>query len=306
MHISAILLLSLVIPVLADDESSFSEPLAENWQRFNPLGIGTFDFSGGQCRVTCPTPPLAQAYVLGVPHALPRASFYAPTEFADVVASVDLTAWIPTTNRSSNGMFIGLLTRIQTPVASDSVNGYGLSLIDMTNGIGRLQIFRLTNEFTTVSIAGSADFPLNTLHRYRLLLSSRGEVHTGRVFDLSAPSAPIAQLVGYDATFTSGRTGVSISTDRFAPVDATFDNFLTWDGTPPQLAIRPGAVSGSIELSCDLRRAMASTLESSTDPAGIEDLWQNAWPLGEAQSGEKLECVFPIDGPSRFFRRKRL
>lgn len=51
----------------------------------------------------------------------------------------------------------------------------------------------------------------------------------------------------------------------------TFDNFLTWDGSPPPLAP-----------------------------------WQPAVPVASETTGGQLRLVFNIDPPRRFFRRKSL
>ena len=307
----------LTLPLLADDESSFSAPPPESWQRYDPRALASlspsvFDFSAGQCRIICgPPADLNEYYAFG----LARAGLFAPQVFTDSVASVDVIDWNPTTDRAAtDGTFIGVLTRVQTPVGLGNLNGYSASIVDMgpnsgPGGIGRngrLQIVLVYLESNFVPLNGYVDFPLDPTHDYRLLLASIGDKHTARVFDLTNPVAPVAELVGLDANFPSGNTGIMILTDRVALVDATFDNFLTWDGSPPPLIIQNGASPGTIELSCDRRRAMGTDLDSTTDLNQVEDFWQNALPQSATLSGEQLVSVFPIDGPRRFFRRKSL
>jgi hypothetical protein len=89
-------------------------------------------------------------------------------------------------------------------------------------------------------------------------------------------------------------------------IDATFDNFLAWDGTPPPLVIAPGSQSGTIVLSSDFHRSLATDLESTTDFSDPMTPWQLATPASASQSGGNLVTVFPVEGPTRFFRRKSL
>jgi hypothetical protein len=307
----------LTVPMLADDESSFDEPPPGTWQRYDPraaagLSPAVFDFSSGQCRIASAPPATIEEYNI---FGLARAGLFAPGEFAGTAASADVTAWNPTTNRESvDGTFIGVFTRVQSPVAPGQVTGYSASIIDMgpnsgPNGQGRngrLQLMLVYLESTFVPLTGYVDFPLDPARDYRLVLVSNGPLHTARVFDLANPAAPVAQLVGTDANFTTGRSGVMILTDRPAVVDATFDNFLTWNGAPPPLSIQPGATPGTIELTCNMHRSMASDLQSTTDLTGIPIPWLPATPQAASKSGNNLVTIFPINGPRRFFRRKGL
>jgi hypothetical protein len=291
-----------VLPILADDVADFSVAPAATWQRHNPLGIAVYDFSGGQCRITCAPPSPPELYYQVGPA---RGAILAPTEFGDVVASVDVTDWRLTNDRATESLFIGVVTRVQSPAYIGNVNCYGLSFLNMGNGTAKLQLDLIQGEVYITPLA-SVDFPLDPTRDYRLVLSSRGDIHTGRIFDLTNPATPVAEITAQDDSFAIGRCGISASTDRYTTVDATFDNFLAWDGTPPPLAIQPGAAPDTIELSCDLRRAMATRLETTTDLTQAVDFWQPAIPQSSAQSGEQLVNTFSINGPSRFFRRKSL
>jgi hypothetical protein len=308
---------SLALPVLADDESSFDAPPPGTWQLYDPraaagLSPAVFDFGSNQCRIISAPPATIEEYNK---FGLARAGLFAPSVFADCAASVDVTAWNATTNRESvDGTFIGVFTRVQSPVSLGNLTGYSASIIDMgpnsgTNGQGRngrLQLMLVYLESNFVPLNGYVDFPLDPAHDYRLVLVSSGSLHTARVFDLANPESPVAQLVASDNNLATGRTGMMILTDRPAPVDATFDNFLAWNGSPPPLSIQTGTAPGTIELSCHLHRSMATDLQSTTDLTGIVDSWQPAFPQAVSQSGNNLVSVFPINGPRHFFRRKSL
>jgi hypothetical protein len=314
-----VILFCTVLPALADDQSDFSSPPDETWLRHNPFVLigqpASIDFSNQTCRIQCQPPPEALANTIGPA----RGGLFAPGVFTDTAVSVDVTDWNPTTiNRNLgtsfvDGTFIGVFSRVQEPIEPGNLRGYSASMVDMGPGsdggsgrLGRLQMFVVVGELSFTQFGGYVDFPLDPTHDYRLVLTSRDNIHTARVFDLATPHTPVAERVGIANNFAAGRTGIMILTDRFAPVDTTFDNFLAWDGTPPPLAIAPGVDPGTIELSCDLHRSMATDLESTTDFSDPLAPWQPATPASASTAGGQLVTVFPIDGPTRFFRRKSL
>lgn len=305
----------LMFPLFADDETSFDTAAPAEWSRHNPLSAvgasATFTFDGATCRISAPAPaPEVYPLVGGA-----RAGLFAPEIFTDCVASVDLTDWIPTTNRNNDGTFVGVFTRVQPLGGPDGVAGYSASILDLGPGsdpnsqtggrLGRLQVNGvIENQGVFVSLDGYDDFELDPARDYRLVLSSIGSVHTARVYDLSQPGAPpVAQRIGTNALFTSGRTGMMILTDRLAPAEATFDNFLAWDGTPPALAIGPGSQAGTVELSCDFHRSLAGDLQTATALEAPGD-WTLAAPVPASLAGGRLVRVFPLDAPRRFFRLK--
>jgi hypothetical protein len=298
-------------PLIADDLADFASPPAVSWLRYDPLqplGLGaTFDFSGGQCRISAPAP----SYSVAMTYGGARAGLFAPTGFETTAASVDVTDWYPTTSRDFDGTFIGVMSRVQSPVGPGNVNGYSASILDMgpnsgPGGVGRngrLQIVRVINEGNFTQLGGYEDFLLDPTHDYRLVLVSRGEVHTACVYDLSNPCAPVATRTAQDSTFASGRSGVMILTDRLASVDATIDNFLTWDASPPQVFIQNRSVTGAIELRCDYLRYFGSFVQATTDLSGNTDTWQPLVPLSAVKSGDQMLAVFSAVYDRRFFRR---
>jgi len=323
MRLLPLLLLSSALPLLSDDEADFSITPDASWQRYDPRALAglipaaDFDFSGNQCRIVAPQPLTEAEYYTA--KGLARAGFFAPTDFSEAVASVDITSWSTTSSRSVDGTFIGVFTRVALSLDTiGDLNGYSASIIDMGEGSGpggigrngRLQLMLIYQETTYVPLVGYVDFPLDATHDYRLVLVSRGDIHTARVFDLASPAAPLAELVGQDENFTTGKTGIMILTDRIPHagghffIEATFDNFLAWDGTPPPMTIQSGGDPGTIELSCDTRRSMATDLQRA--PTLNPEDWQPATPAATSQSGDRLITTFPIDGPRCFFRRKSL
>ena len=306
----------LVLPLPADDESTFDSPLPGSWQLYDPRDLGglspsTIDFSGGRCHLESPPPTTIEEYLAA---GTARVGVFAPTVFTDCAASVEVTDWLPTTTRDESGTFIGVLTRVQAPVSPGGLNGYAAAVLDMGDNTGpggvgrngRLQLFRVEDEVSFTQLAGYKDYPLDPTHHYRLVLASRGHTHTARVFDLANPVAPLAELTAQDSTFPNGVSGFMILSDEFFPVAATFDNFLAWDGSPPATTVRPGTAPGTIDLVSDFRRALATDLETSTDLGGPGDLWHPATPLSATRVGDQWVAVFPANEPRRFFRRRAL
>ncbi len=284
----------LLLSALADDESDFTTAPPADWQRLDPTGRVDFDFSAGDCRITCPVPT-------SVEHFPPRAYLLAPTEFADTVVVADLTSWLATTDRGIDGCFSAVLTRIQQPAEPGGVSGYSLSVVDMTGGIGRLQIHFLYNE-SPILIAAPVDFAMDPARDYRLVFASTGSTHIGRVFDTSDLGQPLAQVVALDGIFETGRAGLGVSTDRVVPLDVRFDNFLAWDGSLPPLHILPGDQPGRVKLLRDARRSLAARLESTIDLSGGPDVWAPHAPVSTETVGDQVISHYDIDSPARFFR----
>lgn len=306
----------LATSALADDETSFTTTPDSSWERIEPLkelgvglGLGSgldlanFDFSGQTCRITCGVPPqeIISAYSYG---AVPRANLLAPTEFPDAVVSVDLISWQPPLPGMYDGSFPGVFTRIQPEAGFGKTDGFVFGVQPLQNNRGIIKIFRATNEYLD-QLAASPAFNLDPSKTYRLVFASRGSIHTGRIFDLSRPGIPLASITAADNFFVSepGRCGFGVAMPWPLPIDVTFDNFLAWDGTPAPLTIRQGETPGTIELLADTRRSMASDLETTTDPSDPA-AWIPAVPAGITESGPALIRVFPMLGPSAFFRGK--
>jgi hypothetical protein len=245
-----------------------------------------------------------------IPAMAPRIFLFAPTSHADTCTSVDLIDCTPTTSRSLDGQYHCLFTRIQPAIGLGTTSGYGMAIIDRGDGTAEMEFNLIFNE-ALIEFPPVVTFSFNQESTYRLVLSSRGNVHTARVFDLSFPASPLVEMqyIDEENNYPTGRTGFGVLTDRYldavyyAPPDATFDNFLTWDAKPCPVAIEPGVTPGTFVIASDLYRSMGTALETSTDPAAA---WQPAVPASSEVVGGQLRLVFNIDQPRRFFRRKNL
>jgi hypothetical protein len=300
------------LPIIhGDDETPFATAPDETWERVEPLkeigyDLANFDFSAQTCRITCGVPPAEAFTVFGL-GAFPRANLLAPSEHVDAVASVDIISWQPPLGNLLDGSFPAVFTRIQPDAGFGQTTGFSLALQTLQGGLGRLRIY-LSNNEALQQLGQSATFTLDPARSYRLVLASRGDRHTGRIFDLTAPAAPVASLTiqNFNLASEGGRCGFGVAMPHPLPIDVTFDNFLAWDGTPPPLAIRQGTAPGTIELLSDTRRTMASALETTTDLSDLLTPWLPATPASATTSGETLIRIFPLNGPRAFFRGKSL
>lgn len=290
----ALILSLLSLPLLAEDETDFSTVPPAAWVRFDPTGRTTYDFSAGDCHFSCPVPTQIEHYPA-------RSYLFSPTVFSDTVVVADLTSWPPTTNRNVDGCFAAVVTRVQDDPQAGTLGCYGLSIVDMGNGTGRLQLHIMYGE-NPYLITSPADFSMDSAKDYRLVLASYGDKHLGRVFDTADLSQPLAEVSGLNDFYVTGRAGIGVVTDRVVGLDVRFDNYLAWDGTLPPLSILPGDQSGQIKLLRDARRSLAARLETTTDLEGIAVPWQPAVPSsGETGEGQVI-THHDMDGPARFFR----
>ena len=307
------IVLSLVsaLPIIrADDESSFTTVPDASWERVEPLkeiglDLANFDFSAQTCRITCAVPPPEVLLQLGAA-AAPRANLLAPTEYVDAVVSVDILSWQPPVGNLLDGSFPGVFTRIQPDAGFGKTTGFTLSLQTLQGGLGRIRIYLASNE-ALLQLSQSPTFTLDPTRVYRLVLASRGDRHTGRIFDLTNPATPVVSITVQNPNLVTdaGRCGFGVAMPHPLPIDVTFDNFLAWDGTPPPLTIRQGTAPDTIEILSDTRRSMASALETTldlSDPAA----WQPATPLSTSESGPTFIQIFPLNAPRAFFRGKSL
>jgi hypothetical protein len=207
-----------------------------------------------------------------------------------------------------DGSFPGVFTRIQPEAGFGKTTGFVLGLQTLQGGLGRIRIYLAFNEFLSdPQLAQSPTFTLDPTRIYRLVLASRGDRHTGRIFDLTNPATPVASITvqNFNLATDPGRCGFGVAMPHPLPIDVTFDNFLAWDGTPPPLTIRQGTAPGTIEILSDTRRSMASALETTLDPSDPA-AWQPATPLSTTESGPTLIRAFPLTAPRAFFRGKSL
>ena len=298
------------LSAVADDETSFATAPDASWERLEPLkeigyDLANFDFTTETCRITCAVPP-PEAFSLYGLGAFPRANLLAPTEYLDAVASVDVISWQPPQGNLLDGSFPAVFTRIQAETGFAKTDGYSLALQTLQGGLGRIRIYLAFNE-ALLQLVESPTFTLDPARSYRLVLASRGDQHSGRIFDLTNPGTPLATISVQNPNLSTapGRCGFGVAMPHPLPIDVTFDNFLAWDGAPAPLIIRQGSEPGTIELLADTRRSMASTLETTTDHSNPAS-WLPATPASTTVSGPTLIRTFPLNGPSAFFRGKSL
>jgi hypothetical protein len=269
----------------ADEETNFTSPPPVSWTRFNPLGFAAFDFSAGKARLSSPSP---SAGLYGV-YGPARLALFAPTIYTQTVVSVDLVAW------SANKNVTGIIARAGN-LGLGATRGYSFGFIPST---GEAAIHRVTGEFPTV-ISPVITMPVIAGQSYRMVLVCAGNVLTGRVFSSANLTVPLVEVTATDATYASGITGVVNSTDQLGAIDATFDNFLAWDGTLPPLTVRVG--DETMLISTTLMRSLATNLEASDD---LAQPWLKVFPDVRINGAQLENEVSTLVSP-RFYRRRLL
>lgn len=216
---------ALVIPAVAilagralAQSDNFNDGNDVGWQRYDPFAPfganATFSFPGGGYRIqsaASPNPP-----ALGPSRA---ASLLSGALNSDFRVSCDLLEW-----DTDHRLNFGVVARINT-LGLGTTTGYALTY---SPDIGDLTISRITNEAATILIDG----PLasNSAAQFRLAFEGEGDSLTGRIFDLTDLSTPLAEINVTDSTYISGIAGLlvfdstSVATGTFASA-ATFDNF---------------------------------------------------------------------------------
>jgi hypothetical protein len=282
-------LILLIIAVLtsfafADDETDFTAQPPPNWVRNNPLGIGNYDYAGGKLRLTSPAVPPEIAALAGAG----RVQLFAPTSYTQCVVSVDVVAWAGVRNFASIGL------RLQNP-GLGTTTGYSFTLVTSD---GDVEIHRLDGETPTL-ISESTAITVQEGQTYRLVFAAVGSVLKGRVYDLADLTTPIIEITASDSTYTQGVTALGVSTDALVPIDATFDNYLAWDGAPPQLGIE--AAPSGIVIKANAIRSLASNIERASE---LYNPWLPEYPF-KVVNGTTMEYYpFTFGVTQRFFRLK--
>jgi hypothetical protein len=268
---------------LADDETDFSATPPVSWTRFNPLGFASFNFTGGVARLSSAAPSPTLYPVFGPA----RLALFGPTTFTQTVVSADLVAWGPTRNVP------GVIARAGN-IALGGTRGYSFGFIPSS---GEVAIHRVTGEVPTPLTAVNF-ITVTPGHTYRVVLICAGSNLTGRIFDLADLTNPLIEINAFDSTYASGVAGILNAADSLTSIDATFDNFLAWDGTPPPLTVTPGA--GTMTISANAARSLSTNLETTDD---LSQPFLQVYP-GATINGLRLENTVPIEVPQRFYRRR--
>ena len=147
----------------------------------------------------------------------------------------------------------GLLARIGTP-GLGTTTGYAFTWTREagTNG-GVFDITQITGEVPDdVSTEGGDQYHLVPGHKYRLVFIGSGSQLEGRLYELPYIAQPLLTIVGHDATYEGGWSGLLVyDNSDFGDnlTDATFDNFTSYQQDRPRLAISAPDVLGAMTLS---------------------------------------------------------
>ena len=171
-------------------------------------GTATFSFPSGATASRHRPPPRAFGPARAGSNRLDR-----PTGF---VVSVDGLNW----DNTLDGVF-GVSARIRHARLARPT-----AMLIFFNQNNELEINRFDDEndielsVTSVALDPALD--------YRFVFRGTGGDFVGEIFDLTNLSVPLATVSAFDATYTTGSSGLLVASD--GPVgttaDATFDNFL--------------------------------------------------------------------------------
>ncbi len=209
---SALLITSGSAVTVFDD---FNDGNDTGWTRSSPLagfgGGGVFTFPSGGYSIAAPASPNPLA--LGPGRAASLRNDVSQTQF-EVYA--DLVDW----DTTKPAMVMGVLARVSS-FGLGTTNGYGLVY---TNGT--LLMTRITAEAgTTIATTPVA---ISIANDYRIRFTGDGASLAGELYDLAAPSVPIASVSFTDAAYATGVPGVFVYDGSGAgntTATATFDNF---------------------------------------------------------------------------------
>jgi hypothetical protein len=282
-YVIFLLVVMLSLHGRADDESNFSAAPPATWTRFNPLSTATFGFGAGTARLSSAAPSAVTFNIFGPA----RLALFAPTTFTQTVVSADLVAWagsrdVPAVIARAGNIGLG------------TVRGYSFGFIPAT---GLAAIHRVTGEVpTAISPVGTVAVTVG--HSYRVVLVCAGSVLTGRVYDVANLANPMVELRATDSTYPAGVTGILNSAETAIAIDASFDNFLAWDGSQPPLSVVRGP--GNMTIRADAKRSVCADLEASDN---LNAPWAKVLPNASINGAWLENVVSTVVGP-RFYRRK--
>lgn len=208
------LLVSSGLAVTVFDD--FNDGNDAGWTRGSPLAGfgagGVFTFPSGGYSISAPASPNPLA--LGPGRAASLRNDVSQTQF-EVIA--DLVDW----DTTKPNMVMGVLARVSN-FGLGTTNGYGLVYTNNS-----LVLTRITGEAGTTLV--SSFVSLTNTSDYRLRFFGNDNILVGQIYDLAAPSIPIAGVTIGDATYASGVPGIFVydgSATASTTATATFDNFV--------------------------------------------------------------------------------
>ena len=225
----------------ADVIDDFNDGDDAGWTQVSPLAPfgagGTFSFPGGAYRIEAPASPAPGSVGPARAGALRLDQTY--TDF-------DFSADILNLNLLGDQNTVGLLARV-SDLGLGTTDGYLFNY--KTNG--RLGIQRIVNEVDT--IIQEIDLTLNPAGSYRFHFTGQGSALAASVYDLAAPTVPLATLSGVDGTYASGNLGLLVFDDSPAGdrvAAGTFDNVMITVPEPSSLVL----LAGGLLVACRRRR----------------------------------------------------
>ncbi len=193
----------------------FNDGNDTGWTRSSPLAGfgagGVFTFPSGGYSISAPASPNPLA--LGPGRAASLRNDVSQTQF-EVYA--DLVDW----DTSKPAMVMGVLARVGS-FGLGTTTGYGLVY---TNG--SLLMTRIDAEAGTT--IATTPVTISIANDYRIRFTGDGSSLAGQLYDLAAPTIPIASVSFTDTTYASGVPGVFVydgSGTGNTTATATFDNF---------------------------------------------------------------------------------
>lgn len=258
---------------------------APAWNRYNPIGVGSFSFPGGNTyRIQSGPSPDPGTFGQG------RAGSIKPGSFADFYVSVDVVSWNDTIKQ-----VFGVLARVQNP-GPGTTTGYMFSY-DRGNvassTAGDMDIIRLDGELPTVlpNLTGTDSIHFDPTKQYRIVFMGSGGNFTGQVYQLPDTSNPLVNITATDANYPSGSSGLVVANNNSPTydggADATFDNFLSTTAEP---RLQFSSSGGNINLTWP---SIPFTLQSS--PSLTTPVWTSI-STGISQAGNQNTYSAPMSG----------
>jgi hypothetical protein len=263
---------------------------APAWNRYNPIGTGSWSFPGGNTyRIQSAASPNPATFGQG------RAGSIHPGTFGDFYTAADVVAWDDTIHQ-----VFGVLARVGTP-GPGTTTGY-MFTHDRGNPAsstsGDMDIVRLDNEAaTSLPTVGSDSIHLEPGKQYRFAFTGTGDTLIGQVYLLPDTSVPVVTITATDTAYSSGASGLVVANNASptydGPADATFDNFLATTGEP---RISISVAGGVVTLTWPM---IPFTLQST--PTLTSANWT---PItdGITQVGSMNAYTVPAGGGSLFYR----
>jgi hypothetical protein len=226
-------LLAFCIPARTHAQTDdFNDGNDTGWLRYNPVGVGTWSFPNGGCRL--------QAASTGNPQNPGRAgSVRNDTVYTNFYISIDITNWNNDVSQSA-----GILARISDPGLL-TTDGYAFTWDrgNATNATsGDVDISRIDNEAPTgLTVSGSDAIHFTPGRTYRLVFIGIDATLEGRIYEHPNLTNPVIRVVASDTTHTAGKGGLVVyANNTNATPDTTFDNYFAAESepiVPPNLMI---------------------------------------------------------------------